>query len=117
MTTKIKHSKQFNENLAYKKSVFLEQLKKSGGKLEPVHKATRIGRAVYMIWLNEDPEFAEVAKAIRFEHCNIAEDVVIKNVKRGNLNAAEFVLTHRHPEYKPVQRVEVSGIATAEDIE
>lgn len=101
----------------YKKSIFLKILEKNNGFVGLSSRITKIPRMTVYSWIEKDEIFAKAVHDIRDGHLDTAEEQLVKSTGKGKSWAVMFLLSHRHPEYTPKQRVEVSGGFKSEDMD
>lgn len=86
------------------KNKLIQELEKSGNVYLSCLKIG-VNKATYYRWLKEDKIFSKKAlRAIRSgreNNCDIAEHSVMILVKEKNLKAAQYILGHNSPRYKP----------------
>lgn len=115
MTTKVTHTTQYKERLARKKELFLSLLTKHNGLILPACEVAHIERKQVYTWRQEDKEFDKAVQDIRFVHLENAEMQLTKASAKGKGWANMFILSHRHPEYAPKLKSEIS-VVSGEDL-
>jgi len=86
------------------KEKLIQELEKSGNVYLSCLKVG-INKATYYRWLKENNDFSKRAgQAIRSgrqNNCDVAEHSIMLLVKEKNLKAAQYILSHNSPRYKP----------------
>ncbi len=77
------------------KEAFIEAMKKSGGILKSACESTGLPRRTIYDWRKEDPEFDAACGETMELMLDEAENKLIAAVRRGNLKAVKFFLTHK----------------------
>jgi len=88
------------ETTTLKKRMYLEILEKTMGKTSAICNHIDITRGTYYNWLKNDPEFLSSVCNIKSDALNDIEDVVVSAALKGNISAAKFILSKKHPGYK-----------------
>jgi hypothetical protein len=86
------------------KEKLIQELEKSGNVYLSCLKVG-VNKATYYRWLKDDKEFNKKAnRAVRHgreNNCDVAEHSIMLLVKEKNLKAAQYILGHNSPRYKP----------------
>ena len=91
---------QERESTTRKKELFLNILERNRGMITIVCEKTSIARSTYYYWLKTDKEFKSKVDEIMRAKPEILEDILYIAAAKGDVNAAKFILSHTHPDYK-----------------
>lgn len=89
-----------------KKEIFLKMFEISGCNITLACKKANIVRQTYYNWIDKDPDFADAVDNAREGLLDLAESILIKNIKEGGTTELIFFLKTKGKKRGYVERTE-----------
>ncbi len=97
------------ETTTLKKKLYLEVLEKTMGVTAAICQHIEISRGTFYNWMNTDLQFKNSVFQMRSDVLNDVEEAVVNKALKGNIQAAKFILSKKHPDYKQ-KRVDKNSV-------
>lgn len=104
MATQAEDGASEREETRIKKQILLETLEAAGGRATAACRSCNIPYSTFQYWKKKDAVFRKEVLRIRTAMPEMVEEALYTKAIQGDVSAAKYYLSNRHPAYKKEQK-------------